>query len=548
MELAPSLPPLVEAWEEELLADPVALAQMRELASGPFHVLHPAQLRTNLREFLATARDMDVDCTVYFARKANKADCWLRGIADADQGVDVASGAELVGALAGGIRGTRLVITGAEKPDSLLWLGVRHGCTIAVDSPGELRRIMDLARADAHPGAADASQVHPNEAHSDQALPGTADPGQVLPSRANPGRARVLLRILPAEQPESRFGCTPQQWRTCISELPELRDHVDIAGVCFHLNGYSPQQRGREAHRCLDLLRVLRGEGWLADTLDIGGGFSVRYCSDAAWAAFQPTLTDASAFHAGRTPSASYPYGGEAATGADMLRAILNTPADSVGGRDSSEGAGEHDSFDDTGGPGASEKPSGASLAATPGGPDSSESPHGPSLAERLRADEVQLALEPGRALLAGCGLTVFPVQGVKNAGASRTSDQSGEQKGPRREYQILTAAGLSMSLSEQWKSSEFLPNPTLWPQREGAPTRACVGGSSCMEYDMLTWRTIGFPRAPQRGDLLIYHNTAGYQMDKNESSFHQLPLPERFVWDEPGRAFRRDHPLHLEL
>ena len=68
------------------------------------------------------------------------------------------------------------------------------------------------------------------------------------------------------------------------------------------------------------------------------------------------------------------------------------------------------------------------------------------------------------------------------------------------------------------------------------------------MEYDMLTWRTIGFPRAPKRGDLLIYHNTAGYQMDKNESSFHQLPLPSRFVWDSSVRTIRHDHPLHVEL
>ena len=90
---------------------------MRELASGPFHVLYPTQLRTNLRDFATTAQDMNVDCTVFFARKANKAECWMQEIAAADQGVDVASGPELVGALAGGIRGTKLVITGAEKAD-----------------------------------------------------------------------------------------------------------------------------------------------------------------------------------------------------------------------------------------------------------------------------------------------------------------------------------------------------------------------------------------------------------------------------------------------
>jgi diaminopimelate decarboxylase len=85
--------------------------------------------------------------------------------------------------------------------------------------------------------------------------------------------------------------------------------------------------------------------------------------------------------------------------------------------------------------------------------------------------------------------------------------------------------------VSEQWKGSEFLPDPVLWPRAAIIePVAACIGGASCMEYDMLTWRRVPFPRSPQPGDLLVYPNTAGYQMDKNESEFHQLPLPERFV------------------
>lgn len=46
----------------------------------------------------------------------------------------------------------------------------------------------------------------------------------------------------------------------------------------------------------------------------------------------------------------------------------------------------------------------------------------------------------------------------------------------------------------------------------------------------MVTWRKIPFPRVPRYGDLLVYPNTAGYQMDKNETEFHQLPLPVRVV------------------
>ena len=153
-----------------------------------------------------------------------------------------------------------------------------------------------------------------------------------------------------------------------------------------------------------------------------------------------------------------------------------------------------------------------------------------PSLAAKLSDARVALYLEPGRALLDGAGMTVFPVQGFKrNAG-----------------HGIATVAGLSMSLSDQWKNSEFLPAPILvqrGPDRIQEPVQTAVGGSSCMEYDVLTWRKVGFPAAPRYGDFIVYPNTAGYQMDKNESEFHQLALPPKIVVTQAARglAWRLD-------
>lgn len=136
-------------------------------------------------------------------------------------------------------------------------------------------------------------------------------------------------------------------------------------------------------------------------------------------------------------------------------------------------------------------------------------------IGHRLSENKIRLLCEPGRALLDQSGFSVFPVQGYKE----------------RAEHGVVAVGGLSMSVSEQWKGSEFLPDPMLW-QPDSAPgadpATAFVGGASCMEYDVLTWRKITFPRRPQHGDLLIYPNTAGYQMDKNESEFHQLPIPPK--------------------
>jgi diaminopimelate decarboxylase len=145
-------------------------------------------------------------------------------------------------------------------------------------------------------------------------------------------------------------------------------------------------------------------------------------------------------------------------------------------------------------------------------------------LAGRLREAGVKLLLEPGRALLDKAGCTVFRVQGVK--------DLDG--------YGIVTVDGSSLSLSEQWFDSEYLPDPVLLSRAgPGEPYAACVGGATCLESDMVTWRKVRFPARPAVGDLLVYPNTAGYQMDSNESPFHELPLPPKVVLDTAGGSTR---------
>ncbi|KUO09906.1 Y4yA family PLP-dependent enzyme [Streptomyces sp. DSM 15324] len=155
------------------------------------------------------------------------------------------------------------------------------------------------------------------------------------------------------------------------------------------------------------------------------------------------------------------------------------------------------------------------------------------ALAGRLREAGVMLLLEPGRALLDRAGCTVFRVQGVKD----------------RPGYGVVTVNGSSLSLSEQWFNSEYLPDPVLLPAHEpqGEPYAACVGGATCLESDMVTWRKVRFPTRPAAGDLLVYPNTAGYQMDSNESPFHELPLPPKVVLDTAGGTTRwrfDRHPL----
>ncbi|MFI6801805.1 Y4yA family PLP-dependent enzyme [Streptosporangium canum] len=430
MALSPRLPAKLSEPARALLKGEAGLLQ--ELAyglRGPYHVLFPDAFAANLTSFLDVLDETGVTGRVHYAKKANKAACWIETCADLGVGVDVASAEELRDALGHGVRGTRIVVTGPAKADDLLRLAVRQGCLITVDALDELERVAEL------------------------------------------DGARIMLRVTPPDQPHSRFGMTEQELERALARCGPLR----LEGFGCHLSGYEVQPRADMAALLLRWCERARARGIAAGCVGIGGGFAVDYLAAGDWREF---TGDPSHFHAGRRFDGFYPYHSPVA-GAAALRAVLT---------------------------------------ATPSGGSA-------DVAALLRDAGATLILEPGRALLDQAGFTVFRIQGVKD-----------------RDYGIVTVDGTSLSLSEQWFGSEFLPEPIPVPAREGPAFETCVGGASCLESDMLTWRRIVLPGRPRQGDLLVYPNTAGYQMDSNESPFHGLPLPPKVVVNADG-SWRLDRP-----
>ncbi|MFD6330334.1 Y4yA family PLP-dependent enzyme [Streptomyces niveus] len=288
--------------------------------------------------------------------------------------------------------------------------------------------------------------------------------------------ARVLLRVLPGAQPHSRFGMNDAELATALARCAEAGDAVRMEGFSFHLSGYAIQPRADLAAHLADLCLKARTKGLVADRISIGGGLPVSYTDTESWRTYLEGH-DSANFHAGKSFQAAdfYPYHCDQ-PGAQALAALL---------------------------------------AARPDRRDR-------DLADILKGAGITLLLEPGRALLDRAGASVFTVQGVK--------DRDG--------YQLITVDGTSLSLSEQWFNSEYLPDPRLVPRDPEAPDGlypASVGAATCLESDMLTWRKVGFPHPPRTGDLLVYPNTAGYQMDSNESPFHDLAIPPKVVIDRTG-------------
>ncbi|WP_369412175.1 alanine racemase [Nocardia sputi] len=431
---AAPMPAHLDPWERRLLTDPDLLGDLAFAMGGPFHVMYPARVAHNIQAFHAAFTHAGVHGAIYYGKKANKAACIARACAEHGVGVDVASVGELTAALAQGVRGDELMVTGPAKADDLLWLAARHGSLIAVDDPAELDRLAALA------------------------------------SSAAP--ARVLIRVLPAAS-ASRFGMTSGEIDDALAVCGS-RDSIRLEGFSFHLSGYDAVARAELAGELIARCLHARTLGHPATTVSIGGGFGVDYVPAEAALEFAERV-GRQWFHSGKSFDSYYPYHFPV-PGAAMLAQIL-----------------AHE-----------------------------------DLAGRLRDNALRLAIEPGRALLAHAGCTVFRVQG------SKTRHAHG------RPYRLLTVDGTSLSLSEQWFDSEYLPDPVLWPARPGAVTPTSVGAATCLDSDMLSWRRVPLPRPAEIGDLLIYPNTAGYQMDSNESAFHELPIPPKVVLhDAPGERFR---------
>lgn len=140
-----------------------------------------------------------------------------------------------------------------------------------------------------------------------------------------------------------------------------------------------------------------------------------------------------------------------------------------------------------------------------------------PSDLDFLYRHRLPILLQPGRSLLDQCGISAFDVIDVKDFGDGRFG---------------VVLDGMSFSLSETWFGADFVPAPAIL-RREGRAVpqhnaRYFLVGRSCLESDVIRWRGLTAEDGVAPGDLVIFTNTAGYQMDSNESSFHQIPLPKK--------------------
>ena len=445
----------LEPWMAALCDEEGLLAGLLAEHGSPLNVLDPAPLARNAEELRRAAAVHGLTLGIYLARKANKALSLVDEARRLGLGVDVASEQELAQVLERGVPARSIVVTAAVKPRRLLELVVSSRVTAVVDNEDELELLAELASGE---------------------LPIAFRLAPVLPGR-----------------PPSRFGLDRDE----ILGLVDRRwpagaaGPLAIAGVHFHLDGYSAAERVLALEQSIELVDALRSRGHAPRFVDMGGGIPMSYLDDPAeWDAFweahrRALLGDGPALtfeghglgltaHAGTLVGRPnvYPYHQQPTRG-DWLGSVLATRG----------------------------------------------------IAGALAGRGLELRCEPGRALLDGCGLTAARVEFRKE----------------RRDGSRLI--GLAMNRTQcRSTSDDFMVDPLL--VRGDAPERTPTGpiegylvGAYCIERELLSWRRLAFPDGVAVGDVVVFPNTAGYLMHILESASHQIPLARNVVVGSGGAA-----------
>jgi diaminopimelate decarboxylase len=302
---------------------------------------------------------------------------------------------------------------------------------------------------------------------------------------------------------DSRFGMPIGTMPDVLTWLGMHRAGFDVRGVAFHLDTAALKEKVTAVGYCLDILETLREAGWEARILNIGGGFRTNY------------LAKHEEWHA---------YIGELQEGVLGRREALGWNGAGFGYR--------AENGQVRGGPAFYEYYVSLSGPAYLDELLSSEIPGRGGIGTYLSETMTELMIEPGRALLDQSGITLARV-------LFRKESASGQMM-----------IGLDMNRSNLASlDQEMFIDPIVLPADDGKRTHDDRGvflvGNLCLANDFIYRHRTFLPFLPERGDLLAFVNTAGYNGDFEESRTLEQPIARKVAVDlrnDRWRWFSDEH------
>jgi diaminopimelate decarboxylase len=233
----------------ELTCDGVALSRIAREHGTPLYVYSRALLEENFQRF--DRAFAPVPHLVCYAAKANSNLAILSCLAALGAGADVVSGGELRAAREAGIPADRIVFSGVGKTDAEIRYGVEAGIlAFNAESERELEKIEETARTTGVTARA-ALRVNPD-----------------IDARSHPYISTGLKH--------NKFGVDIARARELFARARSLT-HVRLIGVQAHIGSQILEVEPLEqsARELAELAGVLQEDGFVIETVDLGGGTGV---------------------------------------------------------------------------------------------------------------------------------------------------------------------------------------------------------------------------------------------------------------------------------
>lgn len=444
---------ITSPWMNRIFKNREIINGLIEKYGSPINLHHLPTFSKNIASFKKLFEVYGLKHQLYYARKANKSKSLVKAAFEAGIGVDTASQKELEQSIALGGTGDSLVLTSAIKTTRQYTLAIDAQVPIVLDNWDECEQAQSIA------------EKLNKKAIIGIRISGFTVAGTKLYSRFGFDIDVVEDFILKNFGRNSRFN------------------HLTLKGFHFHLDGYSTLQRGKALSDCLGLANRLREAGLFVQFIDMGGGILMNYLeSERQWKAFDQALREGV-----MNDTNTLTFNGHG-LGYEMINNELT---------------GQLKTY-----PYYNHTHSTAFLKEVL---DYHESASGETNAQRLKAMQLEIRIEPGRSLLNQTGMSIAKV-------AHRKQDARGQW-----------LVGLEMNMSQMMSSSaDFLLDPyVMFADRAESnnPVDVFFTGAYCLERDVLLKRKISLPQLPAIGDFVVFVNTAGYLMHFFETEAHLFEL-----------------------
>ena len=452
----PKLTPKRNPWLRALDHEGSMLQGLLEEHGSPINLHELTAFDDNIARMKAVMQRHEIKHQIFFARKANKCGSLVTRALKNGIGVDTASLNEMRSSVDLGGNGETVINTSVIKDDALIGYAISHGILLILDNEDEIIRVKRMCKE--------------------------------LDEKARVG-IRIGGFVHEGEKLFTRFGFDVDDVRDILEKymIPTQGNLLMYEGLHFHLDGYDREQRGTAMHWCMDLAQNILSIGLDTQFVDAGGGILMNYLEDATeWNAFMAELHKSVL---GERMPITYRNDG---LGHQLINGELH-----------------------------------GKLAAYPYYNDvdteqfleqvlSCRNSEGKTVAQRLREQQLELRIEPGRSLLNQVGATVARV--------------SNRKKDARGQWLV----GLEMNMTQMRSgSADFLLDPSIVYQdasKKDDAVEVYFTGAYCLERDVLLKRAVQLKRLPDVGDIVIFPNTAGYMMHFFESEAHMFDLAKNLV------------------